>query len=100
VQFFIYAGITLRALCKMCTFTAFIVIVNIVAPRSQIGAVNGMTVTLASLGRSAGPALSGSMWALTVSLGFQKHAFLGFGAAVLAFVAARIVYGRLRVPDR
>ena len=100
MQGFIYAAITLHALCKMCTFTAFVVLVNMVAPRSQIGAVNGMVVTLASLGRSAGPALSGTMWALSVSLGFKYHAFVGFGLSAVAFVAARIAFGRLRLPDR
>jgi hypothetical protein len=100
VQIFIYTGVTLRAMCKICTYTAFVTIINMVAPSSQIGAVNGMAVTLNSLGRCAGPALSDSMWALTVSIGFHNHAFLGFGVAAIAFVAARVVYGRLLVPGR
>eukprot|EP00884_Botryococcus_braunii_P021799 jgi/Botrbrau1/8302/Bobra.0251s0028.1 len=95
----IWLGIMLRALCKTCSFTAFMVIVNVVAPRSQVGAVNGMTVTLASLGRSIGPALSGAVWALSSSLGFTMHSFIGFGAVAIALAAARLVYGRLRVPD-
>lgn len=76
------------------------VIVNVVAPRSQVGAVNGMTVTLASLGRSLGPALSGCVWAFSSSLGFTMHSFIGFGSVAACLAAARVVYGRLRVPDR
>ena len=58
-------------------------------------------MSLASLARTLGPALSGTMWALSVLLvNMPGHSALGFALVAVGCVLTQIPYHYLVVPDR
>ena len=59
LQAIIYVAIAITKLTTQTAFTSSMVIINSLAPRSQLGSVNGVRMTMAALGRSSGPILGG-----------------------------------------
>jgi hypothetical protein len=80
----------LRNISGTFAFTSCMVIVNMVAPKRYIGAVNGVGQTLASFVRGAGPALGGGLWSLSVGSGVAGSQFFLF-----AFISGVAVGGHL-----
>ena len=76
--------------------------VNTVAPKGSLGAVNGVGQTLASAVRAAGPALGGIFWGESLVLfqylgmGAWGHQFLPFGAVVALLTLG--VYRKVKLP--
>lgn len=66
--------------------------VNARAPRSQIGAVNGIGQGLASGVRGLGPALGGWLWSLSQASGLPGHQFFVFMAIACVAAAGHGVY--------
>ena len=56
-------------------------------------------MTLQSAGRALGPLISGSVWALAVSLPFQGHQFLGFVLIAVVMAVTQLLYRGLRLPQ-
>lgn len=72
--------------------------VNLVAPKAAMGAVNGGAMTLQSGGRALGPLLSGTVWAVVVSLHVAGQQFVGFSLIAVSFVLTQFLYLNLRLP--
>jgi MFS family permease len=94
-----------KAIAGTNAFTGCIILVNAVAPKESLGAVNGVGQTLASAVRAAGPALGGLFWAW--SLTFFKylnlesswgHQFLPFLFAAIVALATLGVYAKVKLP--
>lgn len=81
-----------KALAGCTTFTACMVIVNVIAPREAMGAVNGVGQTIAAFVRAAGPAMAGVMWSASLGLAWVGHQFLPFSAAAVAAVVTQVLY--------
>lgn len=64
-----------------------------------MGRVNGAGVTLQSAGRALGPTLSGSIWAISVSLHIYGQQFLGFIVCLIGGVASQFVFAVINVPS-
>lgn len=56
-------------------------------------------MALQSAGRAWGPLISGSIWALAVSLPFQGHQFLGFVLIACVMAVTQLLYLRVRLPS-
>ncbi len=68
------------------------VIVNVVAPRESMGAVNGVGQTIAASVRTAGPAMAGVLWSASLGLAWGGHEFLPFSAAAVAALVTQVLY--------
>lgn len=96
MDLFIAMGI--KGVFKIMSMTSSMVLINLVAPKGRMGAVNGAAMALTSLARALGPALCGSIWALVVSLRFAGQQFVGFALMGIASVATSFLYGRMKLP--
>lgn len=76
------------------------VLINLVASKKAMGRINGAGVTLQSGGRALGPTLSGTTWAISVSLHVYGQQFLGFILLVVGCVASQFVFAAVRVPNQ
>jgi MFS family permease len=101
-----YVISALKAISATNAFTGCLIFVNPTAPRAQLGAVNGVGQTLASLVRGAGPALGGVLWAGSLSA-FRAagvapwgHQFLPFAFAAVVALVTLPVYAAVRLPVR
>ena len=86
VQAIIYVAIAITKLTTQTAFTSSMVIINSIAPRSQLGSVNGIRMMLAAFGRSSGPILGGTIWGLSATLHFPGHHFIGFLVPSVALI--------------
>jgi hypothetical protein len=73
------------------------ILVNTLPHPSQLGAVNGVGQTLASLVRGLGPLCGGLAWGLAAHVAGGQ--FLVFGAVACVALAAAALFGFLRVPS-
>lgn len=94
-----------KAISGTNAFTGCIILVNTVAPKESLGAVNGVGQTLASAVRAAGPALGGLFWAWSLTLfkyfeidSSWGHQFLPFLFGAVVALATLGVYARVKVP--
>lgn len=94
-----------KAIAGTNAFTGCIILVNVVAPKESLGAVNGVGQTLASAVRAAGPALGGLFWAWSLTLfkylGFESswgHQFLPFLFGAMVALATLGVYAKVKLP--
>lgn len=87
-----------KGVFKIMSMTSSMVLINIVAPKARMGAVNGAAMALSSLARALGPALSGSIWALVVTLRFPGQQFLGFTLMGVAAWATSFLYSHMKLP--
>ncbi len=67
-----------KGVASIMTLTGATVIINVLAPPSQLGSVVGAAQTLLNLVRALGPAAAGQIWALTVSIRLPGHQFWPF----------------------
>jgi MFS family permease len=94
-----------KAIAGTNAFTGCIILVNAVAPKESLGAVNGVGQTLASAVRAAGPALGGLFWAWSLTLfkylSFESswgHQFLPFLFGAVVALATLGVYAKVKLP--
>lgn len=100
MQVCLYAAIMLYNLTKVSGLNSSIIAVNLVAPKSSMGSINGAAMAMQSTGRALGPLLSGSFWALSVSLHTSGQQFTGFACVAVALALTQFIYAFLRVPDQ
>ncbi|KAK9822464.1 hypothetical protein WJX81_005081 [Elliptochloris bilobata] len=93
-QAVLFLAMGLKAVFKIISLTSSTIIINLAAPRDQMGAVNGMAMALASLSRALGPAVGGMAWAVVVSLP-RGLAFAGFAAMGVACALTQLFYRRV-----
>lgn len=99
MQVFVYAAITFRGPAKICALNSSIIVVNQFAGKKTMGRVNGAAMTLQSGGRALGPLLSGTAWAVSVSLDIPGQQFLSFILVALALVSVQFLYSGLQLPE-
>ncbi|KAK9832715.1 hypothetical protein WJX81_003365 [Elliptochloris bilobata] len=92
------AAMGLRNLAGQNAFSSSMIMINLVAPATAMGAVNGAAQTLAAFVRAVGPALGGLSWALSLRLAVPGHQFLAFACVSAGLVATRLLYGFVRLP--
>eukprot|EP00884_Botryococcus_braunii_P022703 jgi/Botrbrau1/9116/Bobra.0305s0020.1 len=81
------------------SFSSSSILVNLMAPPQQVGAINGASQTLASFVRAVGPALGGYVWAFSLSWGIG-HQFFPFAMASFVAVLGSLLYYGLEIPPR
>lgn len=98
LQIFVYAAMIFRGPAKICALNSSMIIVNRVAGKKTMGRVNGAAMTLQSGGRALGPLLSGTIWAISVSLNIPFQQYLGFILVGIALLCTQILYIGLQLP--
>jgi MFS family permease len=83
----------LRSTVSTFAFTSAIVMLNVAAPKSHIGAINGMGQTLASFVRGIGPAIGGGLWSLSLGIHVPGSHFLVFATASAIAMLDHRLYG-------
>lgn len=91
-QAVLFLAMGIKGVYKIMAMTSSMVLINLAAPRGNMGAVNGAAMALTSLARALGPAFSGTVWAIAVSLKFPGQQFLGFGLMAVASAASAFLY--------
>ena len=99
MQLFVYTAIILRSPAKVSALNSSMIVVNLLARKENMGKINGAAMTLQSGGRALGPLLSGSLWALSVTLHFTGQQYLSFAIVAVALAAAQTLYIGLRLPQ-
>lgn len=99
MQVCVYAATMLYNLTKVSALNSSNIVVNLIAPKESMGKINGAAMALQSAGRAIGPLLSGSMWALSVTLHKPGQQFTGFICLGIASAALQIIYAFLKVPE-
>jgi hypothetical protein len=99
-----WIAITVKYIAATNAFTSCLVLVNLVAPKESLGAVNGLGQTLASGVRALGPALAGIMWAGSIqvfnALGqLWGHQFLPFSFVSFVAFLTLFIYRQVTVPS-
>lgn len=103
-SFTMWVAMGLKAIAGTMSFTSSIIMVNSVAPKGSLGAVNGVGQTLASAVRAAGPALGGILWGSSLvlfkSMGTDPwgHQFLPFAFGAVVALCTLWVYKRVELP--
>lgn len=93
-----YAAMIFRGPAKICALNSSQIIVNRLAGKKTMGRVNGAAMTLQSGGRALGPLLSGTVWAISVSLNIPFQQFLGFILVGIALVTVQFLYAGIQLP--
>jgi MFS family permease len=90
----LYVAMLLKSLAGCFAFTGTMIVVNTSVDPQQLGAVNGVGQSLASLARGVGPALGGLLWGLTVHLQGHVHGaqLLPFACVAGTAVVALLLY--------
>ncbi len=91
----LYVALGFKALGQCSAFTGAIIMVNAAPVPEQLGVVNGVGQTLASLVRGIGPALGGVLWAAFLQVPMPGRQFLTFVAVAVTALAADLVYRRV-----
>ena len=77
-------AMALKIIGTATAFTSIQILVSNAASRKERGWVNGMSQSCASLMRTGGPIIGGSLWSLSVQLSqYPFHQFLLFGVTAL-----------------
>lgn len=100
LQACLYLGVILDNLAKVSGLNSSIIVVNLVADKKSMGAINGAAMALQSGGRALGPLMSGAIWAASVSMHIPGQQFLGFVFIALALAATQFIYLFVKVPDQ
>lgn len=82
----------LRCISASFAFTSSMVLLNITAPKDQIGAVNGAGQAVAAFVRGLAPAFGGMLWSLSVSSSNPQSQYVVFIVAVVFCFAAFVLY--------
>lgn len=97
----LYCAMLLKSLSGCFAFTGTMIVVNMSVDPQQLGAVNGVGQSLASLARGVGPAVGGLLWGMTVHL--QGHVagaqLLPFACVAGTAVVALLLYAFVRPID-
>lgn len=98
----LYVAMMLKSLAGCFAFTGTMIVVNTsVEDPQQLGAVNGVGQSLASLARGIGPAAGGLLWGMTVNL--QGHVIgaqlLPFACVASTAVVALLIYAFVKPTD-
>lgn len=99
-QVTIFVAVTITKLTTQTAFTASMVIINSIAPRSQLGSVNGVRMMMAAFGRSSGPLLGGTLWGLSAAMTFPGHHYLGFIVASISLIGCWYLHHRIPIHIR
>lgn len=92
---FVATGV--KSIAKSLALSSSNMLVNLLAPPDQVGAVNGAAMTIASFSRTLGPATAGAVWAASIALARPGQQFLPFGMVASAACGAVVLYSRLRL---
>jgi hypothetical protein len=97
----LYFAMLLKSLAGCFAFTGTMIVVNTSVDPEQLGAVNGVGQSLASLARGVGPAVGGLLWGMTVHL--QGHIagaqLLPFACVAGTAVLALLIYAFVQPAD-
>jgi hypothetical protein len=94
----LYLALCFKALGQCSAFTGAIIMVNAAPALGQLGAVNGVGQTLASLVRGIGPAVGGVLWGAFLQVPRPGSPFLTYLAVAATALAADLVYRRVSEP--
>lgn len=93
----LYSAMLGKNAAACAAFTGAIVMVNALSRPEQLGAVNGVGQTLASLARGVGPAVAGVLWGATVEgLRVQGAQMVPYLMVALTAILGLVIYCCLR----
>jgi hypothetical protein len=96
---FFYLTMLLKAVSGCSAFTSSMILVNALPPPQQLGQVNGVGQTLASLARGLGPGLGGVLWGASVRLGTPGAALLPYGLVAGTALGGWLIYCFVHMPE-
>lgn len=73
-----------QAIVAQLSFTPMMLLVNNSAPRSSLGAVNGLGQSMASIARAVGPAVGGALWSVGTVTSFIYINFIALTVLTVA----------------
>lgn len=94
----LYFAMLLKSLAGCFAFTGTMIVVNTSVEPEQLGEVNGVGQSLASLARGVGPAVGGLLWGITVHLQgrIAGAQLLPFACVAATAVTALVIYAFVR----
>lgn len=98
-QMFMFVAIGIRSIAKVTSLSSSTIIVNTVAPMSQIGSVNGAGQTLNALARSVGPLVAGVIWGTSASSHIPGKQYLPFIGSICLLMITLGLYTRIKLQD-
>ena len=98
-QICMFVGIGVRSIAKIMALASSTIIINTIAPRKQIGSVNGASQSLNALARAIGPFVAGILWGFSADSAIPGKQYLPFLASIVGLVATDILYMYIVLPD-
>jgi MFS family permease len=97
----LYLAMLLKSLAGCFAFTGTMIVVNTSVEPQQLGEVNGVGQSLASLARGVGPAVGGLLWGITVHLQGRVAGaqLLPFACVAATAVTALVIYAFVQPSD-
>jgi hypothetical protein len=96
---FFYFTMLLKAVSGCSAFTSSMILVNALPPSQQLGQVNGVGQSLASLARGLGPGLGGVLWGASVRLGTPGAVLLPYGLVAGTALGGWLIYCFVHMPE-
>jgi hypothetical protein len=94
-----YFTMLLKAVSGCSAFTSSMILVNALPPPQQLGQVNGVGQSLASLARGLGPGLGGVLWGASVKLRTPGAALLPYGLVAGTALGGWLIYCFVHMPE-
>jgi hypothetical protein len=94
-----YFTMLLKAVSGCSAFTSSMILVNALPPPQQLGQVNGVGQSLASLARGLGPGLGGVLWGASVRFHRPGAALLPYGLVALTALGGWCIYWFVHMPE-
>ena len=98
-QLFMFVAIGIRSIAKVTSLSSSTIIVNTVAPMSQIGSVNGAGQTLNALARSVGPLVAGVIWGTSASSHIPGKQYIPFTGSICLLMITLGLYRRIKLQN-
>lgn len=95
----LYAAMMVKSAAGCAAFTGSMIMVNALPPADQLGQVNGVGQSLASLARGGGPAAGGMLWGAAVHAQLPGAQLLPYAIVALSAVAGWVLYQFVTMPE-
>ena len=99
-QAFMFTAVGIRSLAKIQALSSSTIIVNTVAPKKQIGAVNGASQTLNALARAVGPFFAGIIWGYSADSSIPGKQYFPFLGNIVGVLGTCVVYMFIVLPSK
>ena len=98
-QTFMFVAVGIRSVAKIMALSSSTIIVNTIAPKAQIGAVNGASQSIKALARATGPLTAGIVWGLSVNSSIVGKQYLPFLGSMVGVLGTFTLYTFIVLPS-